>query len=201
MPRIPFRPSRWLVSALILCLISGTLVLQPHARAATDLTLDADAEVADAQGDNVNLRDQPSYAGDVLTSVPEGWLVNVLGGPFTDDTDGTVWYQVVANCQTGYMLSDYLRSPNGDVSAAAAMTTTAALNLRTGPGTTYSVILVIPNGATVNTTGETQNGFSRLTYNGTTGWSSSQYLTSSGGSTTATVIDGSLNLRSGPGTT
>ena len=86
MPRIPFRPSRWLVSALILCLISGTLALQPHARAATDLTLGADAEVADAQGDNVNLRDQPSYAGDVLTSVPEGWLVNVLDGPFTDDT-------------------------------------------------------------------------------------------------------------------
>ena len=47
----------------------------------------------------------------MLTSVPEGWLVNVLDGPFTDDTDGTVWYQVVANGQTGYMLSDYLRSP------------------------------------------------------------------------------------------
>jgi len=201
MPRIPLRPSRWFVSALILCLICGTLALQPHARAATDLTLGADAEVADAQGDNVNLRDQPSYSGNVLTSVPEGWLVNVLDGPISDDTDGTVWYQVVANGQTGYMLSDYLRTPDGDVSAAAAMTTTAALNLRTGPGTTYSVILVIPNGATVNTTGATQNGFSRLTYNGTTGWSSSQYLTSSGGSTTATVFDGSLNLRSGPGTT
>jgi uncharacterized protein YraI len=201
MPRVPLRPSRWLVSALILCLITGTLALQPHARAATDLTLGADAEVADAQGDNVNLRDQPSYAGNVMTSVPEGWLVNVLDGPFTDDTDGTVWYQVVANGQTGYMLSDYLQTPDGDVSAAAAMTTTANLNLRTGPGTSYSVILVIPDGATVNTTGTTQNGFSQLVYNGTTGWSASQYLTSSGGSTTATVFDGALNLRSGPGTT
>jgi uncharacterized protein YraI len=200
MLRAPLRPSRWLLTVLILSLISATLALQPHARAATDLTLGADAEVADAQGDNVNLRDQPSYAGSVLTSVPEGWLVNVVDGPFTDDTDGTVWYQVVARGQTGYMLSDYLRTP-GDVSAAAAMTTTTNLNLRSGPGTSYSVILVIPNGATVNTTGATQNGFSRLTYNGTTGWSSSQYLSGSSGSTTATVFDGALNLRSGPGTT
>ena len=74
MPRIPFRPSRWLVSALILCLISGTLALQPHARAATDLTLGADAEVADAQGDNVNLRDQPSYSGSCSPACPKaGW--------------------------------------------------------------------------------------------------------------------------------
>lgn len=200
MLRAPLRPSRWLLTVLLLSLTTATLALQPHARAATDLTLGADAEVADAQGDNVNLRDQPSYAGAVLTSVPEGWLVNVVDGPFTDDIDGTVWYQVVARGQTGYMLSDYLRTPGGDVSAAAVMTTTANLNLRTGPGTSYSVILVIPNGATVNTTGATQNGFSRLTYNGTTGWSASQYLTGSSGSTTATVFDGALNLRSGPGT-
>lgn len=201
MLRPPLRPSRWLISVLVLSLIAGSLALQPHARAATDLTLGADAEVADAQGDNVNLRDQPSYSGSILTSAPEGWLVNVLDGPFTDDSDGTVWYQVVARGQTGYMLSDYLRSPDGDVSAAAVMTTTAALNLRSGPGTTYSVLLVMPNGATVNTTGATQNGFSRLTYNGTTGWASNQYLTGGSSSTTATVIDGALNLRSGPGTT
>jgi uncharacterized protein YraI len=201
MLRAPLRPSRWLVSFLVLCLIAGTFALQPHARAATDLTLGADAEVADAQGDSVNLRDQPSYAGSVLTSVPEGWLVNVVDGPFTDDSDGTVWYQVVARGQTGYMLSDYLRTPGAYVSAAAVMTTTASLNLRSGPGTSYSVLLVIPNGATVNTTGSTQNGFSQLTYNGTTGWGATQYLTGGSTITTATVFDGSLNLRSGPGTT
>ncbi|MFT4039170.1 MAG: SH3 domain-containing protein [Thermomicrobiales bacterium] len=201
MPRPALRPSRWFVSILILCLIAATLALQPHARAATDLTLGADAEVADAQGDSVNIRDQPSYSGSVITSVPEGWLVNVVDGPFTDDSDGTLWYQVVGNGLTGYMLSDYLRTPDGSVSAAAVMTTTAALNLRSGPGTTYSVLLVMPNGATVNTTGTTQNGFSQLTYNGTTGWASTQYLSGGTGSTTATVIDGSLNLRSGPATT
>ncbi len=201
MLRSPHRASRWLVSALILCLIASAIAFQPTARAATDLTLGADAEVADAQGDNVNLRAEPSYTGDVLTSVPEGWLVNVLDGPFTDDLDGTVWYQVVARGQTGYMLSDYLRTPDGDVAPAAAATTTANVNLRAGAGTSFAVLLVIPNGATVNTTGSVQNGFTQLTYNGTTGWSSSQYISTSGGSTTATVIDGALNLRSSASTT
>ena len=200
MLRSPLRASRWLVPALVFCLITSAVAFQPQARAATDLTLGADAEVADAQGDNVNLRDAPSYTGGVLTSVPEGWLVNVVDGPFTDDLDGTIWYQVVARGQTGYMLSDYLRTPDGAVAPAAVATTTANVNLRSGAGTSFAVLLVIPNGATVNTTGSVQNGFTQLTYNGTTGWSASQYISTCGGSTTATVIDGALNLRSGPGT-
>ena len=139
-------------------------------KAASDLTIGGEAVVADAQGDNVNLRDQPSYAGNVLTSVPEGGSVTVIDGPFTDDTDGTIWYQVSTGDQTGYMLSDYLSAADESVSAAAVMTTTANVNFRTGPGTSYSVILVIPNGSTVNTTGAVQNGFTRLTYGGSTGW-------------------------------
>jgi uncharacterized protein YraI len=62
------------------------------------------------------------------------------------------------------------------------------------------VLLVIPNGATVNTTGSVQNGFTQLTYNGTTGWSASQYISVTGGTTSGIVADGPLNLRSGPGT-
>jgi len=198
MLRAPLRPRRWLVVFLMLGLLAGPSAILPQAQAATDLVLGADAEVADAQGDPVNLRDRPSYTGNVLTSVPEGWLVNVLDGPFTDDLDGAVWYQVVANGQTGYMLSDYLRTPGDVVSAAAVATTTANLNLRSGPGASYGVLLVIPSGASV-TTGAQQSGFTQVTFNGVSGWSASQYLSTSGGAT-ATVIDGSLNLRSGPGT-
>jgi uncharacterized protein YraI len=200
MLRSPLRASRWLTTFLVLCLIASAIVYQPQARAATDLVLGADAEVADAQGDNVNLRDAPSYTGNVLTSVPEGWLVNVLDGPFTDDLDGTMWYQVVARGQTGYMLSDYLVNADGDVFPAAAAVTTANVNLRSGPGTSFGVLLVIPNGSTVNTTGSVQNGFTQLTYNGTTGWSASQYISVTGGTTSGIVADGPLNLRSGPGT-
>ncbi|MEZ4531318.1 MAG: hypothetical protein R2855_09825 [Thermomicrobiales bacterium] len=90
----------------MLCLVSSA-INKLHARAATDLELGADAEVAEVR--HVNLRDSPSFTP-MCRPAPEGWLVNVLDGPFTDDLDGTVWYQVVARGQTGYMLSDYLRT-------------------------------------------------------------------------------------------
>jgi uncharacterized protein YgiM (DUF1202 family) len=200
MTALPYRRSR-IVGLLALLLVSIIPIAHEYnASAATDLTIGGAAVVADAQGDNVNLRDQPSYGGAVLTTVPEGDFVTVVDGPFTDDTDGTIWYQISSGDQTGYMLSDYL-SADESVSAAAVMTSTTRVNLRSGPGTSYAVLLVIPSGATVNTTGEAQNGFSRLTYNGTTGWSATQYLSGSSGTTTATVFDGALNLRSGPGTT
>jgi uncharacterized protein YgiM (DUF1202 family) len=184
-----------LLLALVIPIPSGF-----DARAATDLIVGGQAQVSDAQGDNVNLRDAPSYSGTVLTSVPEGSIVDVLDGPVTDPIDGTVWYFVNASGQPGYMISEYLVNADGAVSPAAVATTTASLNLRSGPGTNFAVLLVIPNGATVNTTGSVQNGFTQLTYNGTTGWSASQYLSISGGATPATVADGPLNLRSGPGT-
>ena len=170
------------------------------AKAATDLVVGGQAQVSNAQGDNVNVRDAPSYSATALTSVAEGTIVDVLDGPFTDDADGSVWYMVNASGQPGYIISDYLENADPAVSPAAAATTTASVNFRTGPGLTFSVILVIPNGSTVNTTGSVQNGYTQLTYNGTTGWVASQYVSVSGGTTTATVFDGALNLRTGPGT-
>ncbi len=187
------------VLALLLALVAP-VVPALDTRAATDLILGTEAEIADAQGDNVNLRDQPSASAVVLASLAEGTLVEVVDGPFTDD--GSAWYLITAGDQTGYMLADYLRAPLEEaVSAAAVMTTTARVNLRSGPGTGNDVLLVIPNGATVNSTGPAQSGFTPVTYAGVAGWAASQYLDGSAGLGSATVVDANLNLRSGPGTT
>ena len=94
--------------------------------------------------------------------------------------------------------------------AAAPATTTTDLNLRSGPGTTFAVVLVMPSGAAVEVVGGPQNGFYQLTYNGATGWASGDYLDQSGAGDdggnngggdggTATVTS-SLNLRAGPST-
>ncbi len=201
MMALPYRRGGLAGMLALLLMLVVPVMPDYDVRAATDLVIGADAEVANAQGDNVNLREQPSLTGAVLTNVAEGDLVMVVDGPFTDDTDGTVWYLVIGNDQTGYVLADYLRTPLDErVSAAAVMTTTTRVNLRAGPGTDYTVLLVIPSGATVSTTGEVQNGYSRLTYDGVTGWSASQYLEGSAALGTA-VVSANLNLRSGPGTT
>lgn len=60
-------------------------------------------------------------------------------------------------------------------STATTMRTTAYLNMRTGPATSYQSVLVIPKGATV-TLVEDKGDWKKITYNGKTGWSSGAYL-------------------------
>ncbi len=94
-------------------------------------------------------------------------------------------------------------------SAQSAATVTSALNLRSGPSTNDSIIAVMPAGASITITGDSSGGFYPVTYNGTSGWAHSDWVSSGGSSGsgvtasdtgTAYVIDGSLNLRSGPST-
>jgi uncharacterized protein YraI len=83
--------------------------------------------------------------------------------------------------------------------------TTDALNFRSGPGTTYPVIRVIPAGTIVAHTGAIQNSYFEVGYSGTYGWVHKDYLgpVNGGGSP---VISGkawtitAVNLRSGPST-
>ena len=91
------------------------------------------------------------------------------------------------------------------VSNALAVTqykTTAALNFRSGPGLSYSIMAVIPAGTIVAHTGGAKNGFYEVGYKGTYGWVSATYLAPY----SSPVIIGSarttaaVNLRSGPST-
>jgi uncharacterized protein YraI len=173
---------------------------------------------------NLNLREGPSTSFGVIKVIPSGATVDVTGEAqfgYLPLTHGGV---------SGWASADYLTSGGGSSNAspdvASGPTGTryvvdGRLNLRNGPGTSYGVVLVMPDGAAVSLTGEVSNGFSKLTYNGTTGWAATQYLagssssnsgstsgdTSSSGSTAVgDTVTGTayttarLNLRSGPST-
>jgi uncharacterized protein YraI len=60
------------------------------------------------------------------------------------------------------------------VAEAAPGTATGSVNLRTGPGTSYAVITTIPAGARVNVQG--CPSWCQVTYNGQSGWASSNYI-------------------------
>lgn len=85
------------------------------------------------------------------------------------------------------------------VQAAETKVTTGALNLRTGPGTGYRIILTMPKGASVSVT-STSNGWSRVTYNGTAGYASAEYLTTPSDAGTLYSVTSRVNLRTGPST-
>ncbi len=172
----------------------------------------------------LNLREGPGTSFAVIKVIPSGATVDVTGEAqfgFLPLTHGGA---------SGWASADYLTagagSGNGSSNVASGPTGTryvvdGRLNLRTGPGTSYGVALVMPDGAAVSLTGEVSNGFSKLTYNGTTGWAATQYLAGSSGSNSGSnsgnnsssgstavgdTVTGSayttagLNLRSGPST-
>jgi uncharacterized protein YraI len=91
----------------------------------------------------------------------------------------------------GWAAGDWLSfggnaAPSGSGSVAVgdavvgSATVTSGLNLRTGPGTSYQVQLVMPGGASVEVMGDPQGGFYPLRYNGTKGWASGDWLSIGG---------------------
>ncbi len=215
--------TRWLVPALVGMLCLG-LLAPPLTLAETDLDIGGTAAVAYANGDDVRLRAASGYDAPVVAMLPEGTTVAVFDGPVSA-SDGSLWYQVETAEGTGYIVSDFLAAGSSETGTATdaevsvagvtatamgaesqTATTTTSLNLRTGPSTSNAVLLVIPAGSTVTITGGAQNGFYPVTYNGTAGWASGNYLTTADSGRTPTpssdtaTVTSALNLRTGPST-
>jgi len=98
----------------------------------------------------------------------------------------------------------------GDAASAQSVTgvtqykTTTSLNFRSGPGTSYPVIRIIPAGDIVAHTGTVKNNFFEVGYSGTYGWVHRDYLAPVSGGSPAIVGEAwttaAVNLRSGPST-
>lgn len=142
---------------------------------------------------NLNMRTGPGTSYGVVTVIPKGAQVSVSG--YSGD-----WAQVSFNGKNGYAHGSYLKNQS-----AAIRYTTGNLNMRSGPGTSYAVLLVIPKGAEVQVLNSSSTWY-KVSYSGKTGYVSSAYLASSPTAPTPpaqpavryTTAD--LNLRTGPGT-
>ncbi len=68
-------------------------------------------------------------------------------------------------------------SISGTIPVGSIVKTTTAVNFRRGPSTSYSILDVLPNGATATVVEQyPQTGFYHLKWNDVTGWSSGAYL-------------------------
>ncbi|MEA2527837.1 MAG: hypothetical protein QOF73_5064 [Thermomicrobiales bacterium] len=159
---------------------------------------------------SLNLRAGPRTDQRVRRVMPAGAEVEIIGGPRRG------FYKVVHNGLAGWAHGDYLDLSGGggdDGGSSGSTAVLSSLNLRTGPSTSSAVILVMPRGARVDLTGDSDNGFLGVVYRGTFGWAYSEYLeggtsggddgggslpTGSGGGWA--TVDSALNLRSGPST-
>lgn len=80
-----------------------------------------------------------------------GWVAAMAAGCGTS-SDAVVMSDTLTGADERATVSDGL---NTALPIGSTLVTTANLNLRTGPGTTYSIRLVIPRGAKVTTINRT----------------------------------------------
>jgi uncharacterized protein YraI len=131
---------------------------------------------------NLNMRSGPGTGYSIVKTIPKGTAVEIIG------TSGS-WKKVVYGAYSGWCMGSYLAATSAPVAEQPApapvvtapsektyMKTTANLNMRSGAGTGYGIIKVIPKGTTVEVTGSSSY-WKNVTYAGITGWCSGNYLT------------------------
>ena len=131
--------------------------------------------------ENLNLRNQASLSGKILTTIPKGKTVTILS-----EKDENGWYKVSYDGKTGYAISNYIKEgdSNSESTDSTASTPipiegqpTENLNLRDQPGTSGKILTTIPKGKTVTILSEKNaNGWYKVSYNGKTGYVSGSYF-------------------------
>ncbi len=111
---------RFFVRGIAIVAVLLTVVAPAAVQAASDLPVGGTAVVAGTNGDGLNLRSGPGYEHAVLTVIPEGGSVQVVGGP-EQDRDGNRWWNVRWAGLTGWALADYLRPAGGQASSSASL--------------------------------------------------------------------------------
>lgn len=123
-------------------------------------------------GNSVNFRKGPGTNYSVIRSFSKGTKVNYI-------SKSGSWVKVSYNGTNGYVHEKYvsINTPNIDnnTSTSAKYVTGDSVNFRKGPGTNYSVIRSLQKGTKVDFISTTGN-WSKIKYNGTTGYMSSKYL-------------------------
>lgn len=161
-------------------LIVGMVTLPAQAASA-----DSRAGVIKATG-GLNVRTEPTTGSRVLTTLSNGSYITLMS------KSGSWWRVEYGNGLYGYCHGDYITTPSSTV--ATVNTDASGLNVRSGPGTSYSRIGGFSRGYTVIVL-STSGGWSRILYSGTkTGYVSAQYLKSQSSDATGSSGNSAVSL-------
>lgn len=131
-------------------------------------TVFADTEYRVITGDSVNFRSGAGTNYSSIGKLNKGDKIEYLG-------ESGSWVKARYSGKTGYVYGSYV----GEYTSTNTKYVTATtLNVRSGAGTNYSIIGSLSKGTKVEVI-STTNGWSKIKYNGSTGYVSSQYLSSS----------------------
>ena len=168
----------------------------------------------------LNVRSGPSVAYSPVAVITQGTVVTLIGR-----NDNSSWAKIRLSDSTEGWVNASLITPNVSISSlpvaaaptitASALVSTGAMNVRSGPGVTYSVLTVASQGQTVTLLGRNANSsWAKIRLaNGTEGWANTSLLTANVSISSLPVADSPappeppvpvapgavLSLRSGPG--
>ena len=123
--------------------------------------------------DALRLRNEANTTSTILATASEGDTVVIL------EDAGNGWYKVDYNTVEGYMSGEYLTvSAQSDVTIGYGLVQAggSTLNVRSGPGTTYSKVTTLSDGAVVSIVGIDNGWYKIKTSSGATGYVSSEYM-------------------------
>ncbi len=189
-------------SWLVLVTVLGLSVLRAHPVLA-DTVVSSTATVTSSDG--LNLRGGPGTSFAVLAVMPAGAVVTISGNGTPDN-----WLPVQYNGQVGWADGDYLSvtagtpvPPVAPVAMSATVQPSDGLNLRSGPGSNFGVLVVLAGGSSVTVTGAAQNNWDPVSVNGSSGWVNATYVSASGSSSQAapTITANSSGSTSGASVT
>lgn len=156
-------PYRVIAIVVAIMMTVGGIALVPVSAGAQSETTEAT--------DDLNLRSAPALNAEILDVIPAGAPVEITGDPENG------FYSVTYNGQPGYAYGYYLTIngvgdgpvvPGGRV--GEVYVADGPVNFRSGPSESDPVISVIPDGALVALTGDSANGFLSIIYSDRSGW-------------------------------
>ncbi|RHB48487.1 N-acetylmuramoyl-L-alanine amidase [Exiguobacterium sp. AM39-5BH] len=119
---------------------------------------------------NLNMRLTAASWSTVLTTIPNGATVKYVSHYGS-------WYKVSYNGKTGYVASQYLSATGAPTTTTSTTSyqTTVNLNMRLSAASWSTVLMTIPNGATVKYISKYGSWY-KVSYGGKTGYVASEYL-------------------------
>ena len=191
---------KYIIASAMMASVALPLMNASHVDAATDMRT--------VTASSLNFRTGPSTSYSIINVLMNGQKVEYIS------TSGS-WLKVKYNGVTGYVHGDYVTTGTTDNSTTGTtkyVSASVGLNVRSGAGTSYSKLGKLEYKEKV-TVLSTSNGWSKINYNGKTGYVDSSYLKSTvpgstndntNNETTGTTkyvnTTSGLNVRSGAGT-
>ena len=191
---------KYIIASAMMASVALPLMNASHVDAATDMRT--------VTASSLNFRTGPSTSYSIINVLINGQKVEYIS------TSGS-WLKVKYNGVTGYVHGDYVTKGTTDNSTTGTtkyVSASVGLNVRSGAGTSYSKLGKLEYKEKV-TVLSTSNGWSKINYNGKTGYVDSSYLKSTlpgstndntNNETTGTTkyvnTTSGLNVRSGAGT-